>query len=294
MEGAGAYPYVYAVGQIEMRFPNLSVEKEFAQVIGRADAAGLTDRQALQGVLAERNNRYLARQVCWVFSVEGIDTYILTPRDPTDYDLLIEAVRPTPRRNDIDVVIGLRGPIAPPEVCNGLTIPVVAFDQIYSFDSDAFITAMGEAIGGLEEGGAEERGARGRGAAKKGRGARERPQGPGPGAQAASEELFNRLLQVSDNAGATDEHRALNYLATRFPDIYRLTSERYGANYSLDEVNVEPSRLSGVRKIVTVVFRYRLRDPAAIGDVSEQYFVRVDVTEEFPFLVSPLQRGFTR
>src|SRR5215208_7299957 len=47
MEGASAYPYVYAVGQIEMRFPNLSVEKEFAQVIGRADAAGLTDRQAL-------------------------------------------------------------------------------------------------------------------------------------------------------------------------------------------------------------------------------------------------------
>ena len=33
--------------------------------------------------------------------------------------------------NDIDVVIGMRGPIAPPEMCNGLMIPIVAFDQIY-------------------------------------------------------------------------------------------------------------------------------------------------------------------
>jgi hypothetical protein len=40
--------YVYAIGRIEARFPRLSVEKEFAQVTGRADTAGLSDRQALQ------------------------------------------------------------------------------------------------------------------------------------------------------------------------------------------------------------------------------------------------------
>ena len=53
--------YVYALGRIEPRFPSLAVEKEFAQATGRADTAGLTDRQALHAVLSERQNRYLAR-----------------------------------------------------------------------------------------------------------------------------------------------------------------------------------------------------------------------------------------
>ena len=40
------------------------------------------------------------------------------------------------------VVVGVRGPIAPPEMCNGLMMPIVAFDQIYSFDRDALIKAL--------------------------------------------------------------------------------------------------------------------------------------------------------
>ena len=36
----------------------------------------------------------------------------------------------------------------------------------------------------------------------------------------AAEELFMRIMQMADNAGATDEHRALNYLAVRYPAIY--------------------------------------------------------------------------
>src|SRR5512147_1184868 len=46
--GAMAPSYVYALGRIEPRFPTLSVEKEMAQATGRAETAGLTDRQALQ------------------------------------------------------------------------------------------------------------------------------------------------------------------------------------------------------------------------------------------------------
>jgi hypothetical protein len=49
-------------------------------------------------------------------------------------------------------------------------------------------------------------------------------------------------------------------------------------------VEVRPSRLSGVRKIVDVVFSYANRQT----DVAEKYFARVDVTEEFPFLVTKL------
>ena len=38
--GAVAMSYVYAIGRVEARFPNLAAEKEFAQATGRTDTAG--------------------------------------------------------------------------------------------------------------------------------------------------------------------------------------------------------------------------------------------------------------
>ena len=75
-------------------------------------------------------------------SIQGLETYILRPRDPADFDLLVEAIRPAPRPTDVDVVIGLRGPIASPEMCNGLMVPIVVFDQLYSFDVDSLIQGI--------------------------------------------------------------------------------------------------------------------------------------------------------
>jgi hypothetical protein len=134
--------FIYAIGRVEARFPNLAAEKEFAQATGRADTAGQTDQQTFHSVLSRRENRYLARQLCWLLTVQGQETYLLTPRDSSDIDLLIEAIRPAPSPNDIDVVIGVRGPIAPPEMCNGLLVPIVVFDQIYSFDRAELIRAI--------------------------------------------------------------------------------------------------------------------------------------------------------
>ena len=259
--GAGTVSFVYALGRIEPRSPRLAVEKEFVQATGRADTAGLTDRQALQSVLSQRQNRYLVRQLCWVFTIEGLETYILVPRDPADFDMLVEALRPTPSPMDIDVVVGMRGPIAPPEMCNGLMVPIVVFDQIYSFDRDALIKSI-----------------------------------PRPKEVTAKQfeptagELFDRIMQMTDNAGATDENRALNYLAVRYPAIYAMAAEAFGRNSSLTAVEVRPSSLSGTRKIVDVIFSFTNRNT----DVTEKFFVRVDVTEEFPFLVTKMSPYYDR
>ena len=253
--------YVYALGRVMPRFPSLAVEKEFAQTTGRAETTGLTDRQALQSVLSQRSNRYLARQLCWVLEIEGLETYLLMPRDPADFDLLVEALRPAPSPMDLDVVVGVRGPIAPPEMCNGLMIPIVAFDQIYSFDRDALI----KAIPRPEKVTAKE-------------------------FEPAAEELFDRIMQMADNAGATDEDRALNYLAVRYPTIYATAAAAFGRNESLTAVAVHPSPLSGTRNIVEVVFSYTHRTT----DVTEKFFVRVDVTEEFPFLVTKMSLYYDR
>ena len=255
--------YVYALGRVEVRFPSLALEKEFAQATARADVAGLTDRQALQSVLTERRNRYLARQLCWVFTIEGLETYILVPRDPADFEMLVEAIRPAPSSLDLDCVIGVRGRIAPPQMCNGLMVPIVGFDQIYSFDRDALINSI--PLPGPKKDTAKD-------------------------FRAAAEELFDRIMQMADNTGATDENRALNYLAVRYPTIYVSAAEAFGRNASLTAVEARPSPLSGTRNIVEVIFSYTNRNT----DVVEKSFVRVDVTEEFPFLVTKLSPYFDR
>jgi hypothetical protein len=259
--GAGMLSYVYAIGRVEARFPNLAAEKEFAQATGRADTAGKTNQATFHAVLSRRENRYLVRQLCWVLTIQGLETYLLQPRDPADLDLLVETIRPAPNSTDVDVVIGVRGPIAPPEMCNGLMIPMVGFDQIYSFDHDALIKSI------------------------------PRPEKTtaaqfGP----AAEELFNRIMQLTDNAGATDEHRALNYLAMRYPAIYARTAEEFARDFSLTGVEARFSPLSSTRKIVDVMFSYTNRNT----DFTEKFFVRCDTTEEFPFLVTKMSPYYDR
>lgn len=252
--------FVYAIGRIEPRFPSLSVEKEFAQVAGRAETVGLTDRQVVHEVLSERSNRYLARQMCWVMTIEGMETYIVVPRDPADVELLVETVRPAPTPMDLDCVIGVYGPIASPSMC-GLAVPIVAFDQIYSFDRDSLLNAI-----------------------------------PRPEKVTAKDfspvaaEVFDRIMQLTDNAGATDEHRALNYLAVRYQAIYAAAAAAFARNASITSVEVVRSRLSVTRTVVDVIFAFTDR----ATDVTDKSFVRVDVTEEYPFLVTKLSPYYDR
>jgi len=148
----------------------------------------------------------------------------------------------------VDVVIGVRGPIAPPDMCNGLVVPIVAFDQIYSFDRDSLVASI------------------------------PRPESIPPEQEesfrSAAGELFDRIMLAADNAGATDGDRALNYLTVRYPPIYASAADAFGRNASLTGVTVHPSPLSGTRNIVDVIFSYTNRNT----DVTEKFFVRVDVT----------------
>lgn len=255
------YPYVYALGRVKPRFPYPSVEKEMAQAIGRINTAGLTDHRVRYALLSKREYRYLVRQLCWVLTIEGLETYILKPRDPVDYDLLVDAIRPAPSPMDIDVVVGVRGPIAPPELCNGLIVPIVFFDQIYSFDRDTLINSI-----------------------------------PSPQQTTAEQfedvaaQVLDRIMQLADNAGITDEHRAVNYLALRYTAIYHKVKEKYEQDFALKNVETRPSRLNGIRKVVDAIFTFSHRHT----DFTEQFFVRVDVTEEFPFLVTKLSPYYNR
>jgi len=251
--------FVYVLGRIEPRFPTLAVEKEFAQAAARLrDTANQTDQQVLRAVVSQRENRYLVRKLCWVLSVQGLETYLLYPRDPADFDLLVETVRDEVNPDDIDAVIGVRGPIASPEMCNGLMVPLVGFDQIYSFGRESLIRSIPKPERNEKTTDTKFR--------------------------AAARDVFNRITQMTDNSGNSDEHRALNYLAMRYPRIYTTAAEKFVDSFSLTGVEMRPSPLSGTRNIVEVIFAYADRKT----DFTDKWFVRVDVTEEFPFLVSGL------
>ena len=140
-------------------------------------------------------------------------------------------------------------------------VPIVVFDQIYSFDRAALIRAIPKP----EEQEAAQFGS-------------------------AAEELFDRIMLMTDNAGATNEHRALNYLAMRYPAIYAKAAEQFAKEFALSAVEVRASPLSGTHDIVDVCFSYSNRNT----DYMEKFFVRCDMTEEFPFLVTKMSPYYDR
>ncbi len=255
------YPFIYAIGNIEARFPTIGLQKEYAQVTGRSDTTGMTDQAVLHDTLGDANNRYLARSMCYVMTINNVETYILRPRYAADFDLLIDATRAGYDPEAIDAVIGVRGPIAPPETCNGLMLPIVIFDQIYSFDHSSLRDAIPRSEGVSDT-----------------------------TFDSTVDEVLTRIRQLEDNAGATDEDRALNYLALRYNRIYEETANAHDRGESLSGIEVRKAPLSGGRTIVDVILSYTNRST----DVVDKWGVRVDVTEEFPFLVTKLSRYLER
>jgi hypothetical protein len=257
----GATGYVYAVGTIEARFPTIGVEKEFAQATGRAATANLSDRKSLHALLTAQPTQYLARQLCYVLSIQGLETYILRFLDSADLQLLVNVLGSTTSETGHHVVIGVRGPLAPPSYCNGLSLPMVTVSQVFTIDMVSLAGSIPKP---------------------------ERMQEAD--FRSALQEVLPPIMQMSDNVGAKDEHRAVNYLTARYPALYARVAEAHAAGAPLAAVEVSPSRLTGSRKVVSIVYSCVSRKTG----VADKFFARVDVTEQFPFLVTGLSPYFDR
>ncbi len=257
--GLKSLPFVYVLGQIEARFPNRSIEKEYVQIIERSKSANLDHQQAFHSVLSQPENRYLARKLSWILTMEGVPIYILLPTGPEDLVVLLEAIRPPACPLDRQVVVGRKGPVAPPEMC-GQEVPMVLVDHLYSLEYNNFMKSIHPELVADEK------------------------------FKAAALELFRRMMQIADNTGSTEKHRALNYLAVRYLAIYSTAAEKLENSFSLTSAEAIPSRLSDSRKIISVVFSFTNRETG----IMEKYFVRVDVTEEFPFIVTKMAPYYDR
>jgi hypothetical protein len=253
-------PWVYAIGKLDAPlFPRISVEKEFVQAAGHVKTSGLTDREALYKVLSQKENKYLARQLCWIMSIYGQQTYIVVPQHSSDTELLIESIQNGIAADALDVVIGIGGPIAPPNLCNGLQLPIVTFEQLYS-------STRGNLLRSIPN--------------KKNLQEKE--------FLASAAEVFERIFAAADNAGNTDANRAVNYLALRDPAIYSIVAECHDREMTLTSIESHPWILSSARRVVEVIFTLTNRR----NEFVEKYCARVDVNDLYPFLVSKLSQYY--
>ena len=264
---ADSSTYVYAIGRAAPVFPSLDVEMEFRQAAARfaqetertGGTESLNERELIQSVIQDPANRYLRRLVCYVLSIENLETYILRLSDPVDLDLLVDAAVDAERSAtgpaDIDFVVGERGPIASPELCNGRLLHLVYVQHIWSFNRDSFIQSipMPESSEHVRDEGRF---------------------------RSAAGELYDWIVRKPDNAGATDEDRALNFLAVRSKEVYWRHAEMQGRNFSLSGVEARPTRLRPTGRIVDVIFSYTHRETR----FTEKYVARVNVTGMWPFL----------
>jgi hypothetical protein len=144
----------------------------------------------------------------------------------------------------------------PPSACAGLTLPGVVASKIYSFNIDDLVKALPLEAVQIQ----------------------------------AGKELLERITHLIDNVGDVDEHRAVNYLALRYPGMYSLVVENFGRDFSLQGMSVRRVQTRSSRQLVDVQLTFVSRKT----DVREHYAVRVDVTGIFPFLVSPLHAVFDK
>jgi len=249
------------------------VEKEFAQAAGSALTGAEADINLLREVLDDSENSYLGRHLCWIFSMQHTDAFVLIPRGDAEIAKLLQSLPPPGAEGVHNVVVGQSG--TPNPNCTVPGLPSVTFEQLLTFTSSEF----SEGIMDIDRGTASDSDNEAESGTSD---ASSRDQD-----KAVVGDLFNRLIRRSDNWGTSDEHRALNYIALRYPQFYSaiLAGRREGK--TLASVEAFPAA-STERRVIAVRATLRNRHT----DIIERYRCLVDVTEVFPFLVSSLERTY--
>jgi hypothetical protein len=248
--------YVYAIGRISVKFPSLALEREFRQ---RETAMRLPPgeerNQRIAKVLEE--NGHLAAKMCYLLTIGGIPAYILAPGGPYLRKPLLEAVALSEEAEAHVVVVGRVASMAPPHLCAGVLAPILICDQMYVFHVREWLASL---TSSLETALSERKVDR-------------------QHFSSISRRIFSRVIRSTENVGATDTHRALNYLVMQHPGIFLAAAERANSR-ELDRIDTQLIQGASARKQVAVILSFL--DPTT--GVAERLFTRVDVTEEWPFV----------
>jgi hypothetical protein len=275
----GSSGFVYAIGTVEAEYPNVGIEREMQMMAHALNVEmeperneKLTeDRRWQHAVLSanRRRTRYLARQLSWRLTIEDLPAFVLKPRDCCDIDDFIDRLkRPKyqppavdgkdenenkKKNNKKEKKDGKKSeadPIAALELPQDLDVVVGVSGQKTPEGIELYVDQIFEIP-----------------------------------ASKLSLDIIGYFTQITDNYGLTDEDRAYNYLAARYTidprELARLRNK-----FGLKGVPSIYSRLSGdSNRIVRVIFAFKSHTSLE----EQKFFVRVDVTHEFPSIISPWQ-----
>jgi hypothetical protein len=265
-DASGLSGFVYAIGTIEADYPNVAIEREMQTLAHHFEIDFEPDRDASSRPTEDRRwqykvlskdrklTRYVARQLRWRLTVEDFPVFVLNPSDPAILDDLIDALARPKHSGPEHERRGKRGAAA--------KTSEVDPPHSHAEDLDIVIGVTG-------------------------------PRTP-DGIAVLVDQIFeldrsqlspDYFSQISDNHGLTDEDRAYNFLTAR-----RAASRNKVEGFELSGVRVVPSRLgSGIGRVVRVIYTFRSADMN-----EKEYFLRVDVTHEFPMIVSTWQQYIER
>lgn len=257
--------HIYALGHLDVRFPTIGIEREFQQRQARLPASARAPKkrgQLIRTVLSA--NRHLANRMGYVLVTDGVPAYIIAATGAYVRDAIVEALDDVGDPDHWCAAIGRSGPIAGPELCGGIMAPILFCDQLYTFSLIEWQTSLHEHLG--------------------------------PALKAKnvddevfsnlSRELFRRIVHSTENIGATDAHRALNYVVLQHPGLFLAAAERAGKS-TLDRIETRPITGLGTRRLVAVVVTF----VDLMTGVPERLFTRIDVTEEWPFIADSPEPG---
>jgi hypothetical protein len=206
----------------------------------------LSNDGALQKVLEAPENAYLVREMCFVLLVQGVETYILVPRSPPDYRMLVEA-----SKTELSAVIGTLGPVADASVCNGLTVPYLIFDMIYSFDKATLIAELP-----LPEGADEAE------------------------FRKAAADIFNQVAQLIPTGRGME--RAVAYLTMRDPLFFHNIWNGFKRGAQLTSIETKPAPVNSTQNLVDVSVTMTDRSTG----VQSCVYARVALASKLPYVAN--------
>lgn len=256
---------LYAIGQLDVRFPTIGVEREFQQrerALASDDGVS-EDNHGARIAHVLRLNPHLWSRVCFIFSVGNTPAYIVSPSSQHTLQALLDAASAKSEPEAFAVLIGRHAGTSAPGQCGGLMAPLAICDQLYASTVPTWVSALEARVKGVLESDAN--------AAKR--------------FGTVARELFLRVVQSTENIGALDSHRALNYVLVQHPGFALGLVQR--PQCILDRIETRAVQGTDLRRVVAVILTLVDRTTG----VAERLFCRVDVTEQWPFVVEDLGSG---
>jgi PatG C-terminal/PatG Domain len=295
----GKSKYVLAIGSLRVAIPSIAVAREINRLAG-SPAKNVVQEPVPSQLISGSDRKYISRHLCWLLNIEGKDSYLLFSRVPGETEMLLAAYSQGGGEGGGRVLVnGLLGPVPTDESSGGFKLPTVVFDEVSPLSMVKMLEQHSASRGGseipFEEWAFEQIARQGAGLGRiKNRLKTVLPKASREEGQASSGALArtlersgsglqDELLRLISNSGSTDAERALNFVAARYFKLYQLLAARLLMGSRLTSVRVFTPQVSGERKYKEVVFTF---SPTAAS--YDEVAVRVDVTEQFPFVARGL------